>query len=155
MDRIRKSTIFNNLEIGTWWENKMLLLVKVISAVSVIKVELISVNIQIGQTFIQNPNKNFKVTSQQIIVSSKTCNINKVGMIRTISTYQEGVKMKMKKKKIIFSRRRKIIWLAVLHLTMRRNLRMMHRRHLMRIMYIKLVDYHTHKDWKKKERVIT
>lgn len=87
----------------------MPLLVKVISVVSVIKVELISVNIQIGRTFIQNPNKNFKVTSQQIIVSSKTCNINKVGMIRTISTYQEGVKMKMKKKKIIFSRRRKII----------------------------------------------
>lgn len=85
----------------------MLLLVKVISAVLVIKVELILVNIQIGQTFTQNPNKNFKVTSQQITALSKTCNINKVGRIRTISTYQEEVKMKMKKKKIIFSRRRK------------------------------------------------
>ena len=155
MDRIRKSTIFNNPEIGTWWENKMLLLVKVISAVLVIKVELILVNIQIGQTFTQNPNKNFKVTSQQITALSKTCNINKVGRIRTISTYQEEVKMKMKKKKIIFSRRRKTTWLAVLHLTMKRNLRMMHRRHLMKTTYIKLVDYHTLKDWKKKEQAIT
>ena len=86
----------------------MHLLVKVISAVLVIKVGLISVNIQTGLTFILNPNKNFKVTSQQITASSKTCNINRAGKIRTIFIYQEGVKTKIKKEKRIFSRKKKI-----------------------------------------------